>query len=489
MILSSADPARAFEAFQLIAFRGIYDSLLTVDALDPGKLLPMLATQWDVAPDAASITVKLRPNVKFVTGGTMTSDDVRWSFERVKNVKSSPATFTDSIKSIETPDPLTVKFNLTDPDTSYLAALSSTNLSILDSTFMKTKGASAESNADQTDKGDEWLNNNSAGTGPYVMTEWTHDSQMTLKRFPGSYRPAVFNDVIFKTVPDAATQKLMLDRGDADIALDLLPEQIETFRSGKTVSLAEAPLQAFFHVGFTRRPEMHPALPKPEVGYAIRYAIDYAGIRSLAPKSVTPPSIVPLGLVGALDPAKDGITTDVKKAKDLLSAAGYPDGFEAKLTFNSTFIFGGVKASVLAQKIQSDLAQIGIQLTLEPLEPAVLSQRNREANNQMLLGAYIGDYPDAGDWLPLFQPGGTIAKRIGWLDTEHPTYKLGTQALRTVDPDKRKQLYEDAQRAMLMTGPFAVLVQPVQTVAYRADLKGVVSNPMWWSDVAAISRG
>jgi peptide/nickel transport system substrate-binding protein len=483
MFLQSADPARAYELFQYIPFRACYDPLVTVPPNTIDRIVPALAAAWSVAPDATGLTFKLRPNVKFSTGNALTSADVRWSLLRVRNVNGSPAWFVDPIKSIETPDALTVKINLKSPDVTYLAVLISTNLSILDSQFLRGKGGTTTA----TDTADGWLNSNSAGTGPYVMTEWSRNNQMTLKRFPGSWRPGWFDEVVCKAVPEAATGKLLLERGDVDVVLNLVPEQFESLKGNPKVKVVETLFAGFPYIGMTRLPEVHEALPKPRVGVAVRYAIDYAGIRSLVPGSGSPASIVPLGHFGALDP-KEGVKTDLRRAKELLTAAGYPNGFEVVLSHHNRTLAGTVTANVLAEKVQADLAQIGIRVRLEPLEPAVLAQRYSGQKTQMVISAYVGDYPDASNWLRLYNPGGVIAKRVGWSDMNYESVRLTDEAVRTVDAAKRKDLYERAQRLFIQDSPYVPLLQGVQRIAYRANLRGVVSNAMWWTDVSLMSQ-
>ncbi len=444
----------------------------------------MLATGWTIAPDASALTFKLRPNVKFVTGNPLTSADVRWSLLRVGNVNASPAWLVDPIKSIETPDPRTVTIRLKAPDVSYLAVLISTNLSILDSTFLRTKGGTTIG----SDTADAWLNANSAGTGPYVMTGWTRDTQVTLKRVPGSWRPGWFDEVVYKAVPESATGKLLLERGDVDVVTNLAAEQFAELNSNQNVKIASTLFAGFPYLGLTRVPQVHEALVKPDVGYAIRYAIDYTGLRSLVPGAVTPPSIVPIGFAGVLDPQRDGIRTDVRRAKELLAQAGYPNGFDAVVSYSTSTLTGTVGGDVLAAKVQADLGQIGIRLTLEPLAPSVFSAKYKAQKAQMVISQYVADYPDASNWLELYIPGGTLSKRLGWNYPNNRTIQMTAQAIRTVDAAKRTDLYQQVQRELMKDSPWVPLLQGVQRVAYRADLHGVVSNSMWWTDVSLMSR-
>jgi ABC-type transport system substrate-binding protein len=100
----------------------------------------------------------------------------------------------------------------------------------------------------------------------------------------------------------------------------------------------------------------------------------------------------------------------------------------------------------------------------------------------------VGDYPDASNWLELYIPGGVLAKRLGWTDPNNKTIQLTAQSIKTVNPNQRKQLYQEVQRELMKDSPWIPLLQGVQRIAYRADLKGVVSNAMWWTDVALMSR-
>jgi peptide/nickel transport system substrate-binding protein len=484
-LLSSTDPGRSYEGPAYPVYRATYDTLVTVPPDAPGKIVPALATHWTVSPDATVLTFRLRRGVRFATGNVLTGADVRWSFERLKNLEAPPSWLADSIRAIETPDPTTVRIVLQRPDSSFLAALTSTNFSVLDSKYLATWGGTDAPGAAKSDRAGVWLDTHSAGSGPYLETAWVRKTQITLRRFRTSWRPAVFEEVLFKEVPNAEVARLMLERGDADVAPTLVAEQLAALAGNPKVRIASALALGFVLLGMTRSRTLHDALPEPGVGNAIRHAIDYAGIRALLPGAVTPPSVVPIGLAGALGP-EDAVKTDVQRAKALLTAAGFASGFGATLTFPAQFVYFGIQFGTLAAKLQADLAAVGIRLTLEPLEQRVFSQKYRSGRTQMVLAAWTDDYPDAGDFVPAFAPGGLVAKRMHWDTPNSRPATLSAHALATGDAALRARLYQEAQRALLADGPWAIIIQPLQQIAYRAALTGVDSNPVWWYDVARI---
>jgi peptide/nickel transport system substrate-binding protein len=483
--ITGTDPSHADESVGFPVTRAAYDTLVTVAPSNPGTILPSLARAWTVSPDASEFTFKMRPGVKFVTGHTMGAADVAWSFNRLRYVKGLPGYLADGIDSIETSDPMTVTIKLKHPDSSFLGALTSLSFAVFDSQFLAGKGGTDTRDASTTDKAQAWLDGNSAGTGPYVITEWTRKTQITLKRFPGSWRSAAFDQVLFRYVPNSQVAKLMLQRGDADLAVTLVTRQIEELRGDKNIKIATAPALGLMLLHLNRNPALNGALPDPRVDAAVRYAIDYAGIRQLAPGAVTPPSVVPVGLRGALPP-EDAVVTDVAKAKALLTEAGYPNGFSVQLTYPATRIYFGVPFSIVAAKLQSDLAAVGIRVTLDPLADPVFIQKYRSGKAQIALATWTADYADAGDFVPPYVPGGIQATRMGWTTQNTQVAALSAKALSTADPATRATLYQQTQRLLLAAGPWAVLLQPVIPIAYRAALSGVAVTPTWLYDVAAV---
>lgn len=484
------DPATAGEETYTVVFRSAYNTLVSTDPADPGKIVPELAESWEVAPDASKVTLKLKQGLLFASGNPITSADVKFSFDRLKNIKSQDSYLMDGVASVDAPDPATVVITLSSPNAVFLASLTSVTFSVTDSAVVKQHGGVSEAGADKNDKATEWLNTNSAGSGPYIFTGYTPKDRITFKRNPNaSVRKAVIDNVILQSAPDTSALKQMLEKGDVDLAWGLLTAQLDALAKNADIETASTPMLGFLALGMTCDPNNNKAVADPKVQQALKLAVDYDGIRSLREGALTPPSLVPIGLPGALDPAKDGITRDVDKAKQLLSDAGYGSGFDATISASSTEILGGVQDSDLAEKLQADFGDIGVNITLDIQDEDIFRPKYRSGDIQMVIGGWYVGYPTAFDILDNWGPAGPVSQtRLRWKAPNHPAIALLNQARKEVDDAKRADLLQQAQRALMVDAPFTTLIQPVFSYPYRKGLKGVVANPFYNFDPSTISR-
>src|SRR5438477_10122641 len=168
--VKTLDPAREFEFQAAFVVLNTYDTLINQKSADDlNTFVPALAKSWTISPDGKEYTFVLRDDVRFASGNAFTADDVKFSLLRLKNIKGNPAWMMDSLKDVQVVDKSTVKTILTDPFGDWLAVLSGPNSGILDSKLVMQQGGSAAADADQTDKAEEWMNQNSAGSGPFVI--------------------------------------------------------------------------------------------------------------------------------------------------------------------------------------------------------------------------------------------------------------------------------------------------------------------------------
>ncbi len=216
---------------------------------------------------------------------------------------------------------------LTAPDVSFLAALSSPEFGVLDSKTVIAQGGSSGADAAKTDKATTYLNGTSAGSGPYIIKEWTRSTRLVLQRNPNYWgTPPPTQQVVFNEVADPQTQVLQLEKGDADVAFNLTSDQVATLHGQPNVKIIPANTLDFAYLALNVDPSISKPLSNPLVRQAIRYAIDYDGIVSklLNGAAVQPASIVPVGLLGSTPDINNAIRIhrDVAKAKASANPGG-----------------------------------------------------------------------------------------------------------------------------------------------------------------------
>ncbi len=486
--IRTLDPDRQYEITSPMIVHAAYETLVTFAGTDYTKVVPNLAKSWTISDDGLTYTFKLRPNVKFHTGHVMTAKDVKFSFERLRNLKDNPAWLMDVVDHIDVVDDQTVKIVLKEPNAAFLAMLVSPNFSILDSEAVKAHGGTAAADADKTDKATDWLNQNSAGTGPFILKKWTRGVEVVLERNPNYWRGAAkLSKVIVKDVRDAATQRMMIGSGDIDIAQNLDVDAIQAYKKngGKVV---EGNTMDMIYLAMTTNPKISEPLSHKEARQAVAYAIDYDGIIKdlMRGAAIRLPTIIPVGLLGT-DPNL-GYPHDPAKAKALMAKAGYPNGFTVKMVYPNRTFAGGLAAETLAAKIQSDLAQVGIKLKLEPREPVAHLAAYRAGKLAMTISPWTPDFLDPHGWaIPFAVKGGSAAKRVYYDDPK--AAELAVKAGKITDPKKRAEMYLQLQKIMLDDAAFIGLIQPKVLIAVRPNVKGYVFNPVWWVDFYEISKG
>jgi peptide/nickel transport system substrate-binding protein len=487
--VTSLDPARGYEQETSTVHKAVYDTLVTFPVGSVDKIIPNLATSWKVSDDGLTYTFTLKDGVVFSTGNPMTSADVVFSFNRMKNIKSNPSSLAAGIDSVTAPDPKTVVVKLKAPDPSILAVLIFTSFAVMDSKAVKEHGGTDAADADKTDKAEQWLNQNSVGTGPYVLTKWEQHNQIVLVKNPKYGGPApAFDQVILRDIKEAASQKAALEAGDIDIALDLSADQSASIKSNPDLKLYEGPSAFVFFLLMNRDPKIGGPVSDPLVEKAIRLALDYDGILKLAGgAAVQPPSVIPVGFAGTLGQDKV-LKRDLGAAKKLLADAKQDKGFSVDMEYWDT-TYAGVNFSTMAQKIQADLKEIGITVNLKPGTLDVTLPNYRDGKEQMGMWFWGPDFIDALNYVE-FLPDYKVGKRANWTNANSDKEIQGWRDAVKVEVDaaKRADLFGKIQLYLQDKGPWAPFLQPGVQVGYRADLKGMAYNPIWLIDPATFSR-
>ncbi|WP_192456373.1 ABC transporter substrate-binding protein [Musicola keenii] len=473
--MTSLDPQECFETVGTEVIGNLYQRLVMPNPSNPQEVIGDLASSWAVSNEGKTFTFHLNPQAKFADGAPITAEDAAFSLQRAVKLDKSPAFiinqfgFTkDNVEQrITAPDAHTLVLNLEKPaaETFLLYCLSAPVGSVVQKKI-------ALANQQNNDLGNQWIKQNSAGSGPFTLVSWKPSESIILQKndnFPGDN---VFKRVLLKHIVDPSAQLLMLQKGDVDIARDLTTEQIRPLLNDSNYHLVRQSIASLMLLSCNTANEF---LKKPQVWQAIKWALDYDSIQ----KNILPlthkvhQSFLPDGFPAALD--DNPFHLDVAKAKALLKDAGYPEGFEITMDHYSAQPFPDI-----AQAIQTQLGAIGIKVKLIAAENRQVLTKMRARQQQLALTAWGADYFDPNSNAEAFcintdnsdgARNRTLAWRCNWSDDSFN--QMTEQALHEKDAAKRIELYQTLQRKHRELSPFTVMMQYEKTLACRKNLSGV----------------
>jgi peptide/nickel transport system substrate-binding protein len=480
--VDSMDPARAFSFTPFTIFRAAYQTLVWFppDAVTP--LQPDLATSWETSEDGMTYTFYLRDDVVFSNGDPLTAADVVFSFMRFKNVHGNGSFLAESIDTVVAVDDYTVQINMSAPDPALINKLTFGGLSVVNANVVREAGGSDAADAETADTAEQFFYAASAGSGPYILESYEAEVEMVLTRNENYWgEPPYFDRVIFTNIPEASARKLALESGDIDIATAITPEQIASIEETPGLAVLQSAGLDMHYLAMNRDPEVGGPMADPLVGQAVRNALDYEGLRLLnSPSAITPPAMLPVGFFAAFTP-EQGIQRDTARAMELLAEAGYADGFEVDMTYWST-TNQGVNFDTNAQKIQADLAEVGITVNLIPTDFAGWIEPYRAGQLAFTIAIWSPDFIDPANYLTFVPAVGdsvTVSNRVNWTEANADPEILELRDLAAVEPNPelRAEHYAGIQTYWQEKGPWAPFLQPAQQLAYRDDIIGPVMHP------------
>jgi peptide/nickel transport system substrate-binding protein len=476
--LKTADPARMFEPTGELVDKALYETLLTFKGGDVSKVVPGVAT-LDESSDAKTFTLTLTGTHTFSDGTKMTADDVVFSLQRVIGVKGNPSFLLDGV-TVTKKDDKTVVLTTATPTPALPSILANPALGILNSKVLKANGGST----DAKDGAEKYLNTHSAGSGPYVLESLNLASQVVLTKnakYDGAATPT-YTRVVIRNV-EGATQKINVQGGDAQIALDLSGDQVNGLGSG--VKVTSDPSANVIFLMLNQSPAVSRITSNPDFVKAVKASIDYQDLVSMAGAGTSQAAgVVPSMFLGALDKS-DALRTDPAAAKAALAKSGYA-GEKVTLSFPSDVTLNGIQFPTIAQRLQAQLKKTGINVDLAPAPVATELDAYRGGKETMGLWYWGPDYPDPSDYL-VFTPGNVLGLRAGWPKGADTTVSaLATAAAAGGSDEERTSQFQDLQRALNNSGPFVPLLQPGNNIAAKSSVTGVVYNAVWTLDIAAL---
>ncbi|MBS0644908.1 MAG: ABC transporter substrate-binding protein [Proteobacteria bacterium] len=477
----SLDPAREAQYTPPLTVTASYESLVTMTPGDYMAVKPALATSWARTPDGQGWRFTMREGAKFNSGNPVTVEDVKWTLERVMRVKDQPSQYLSAVDRVEIVDPKTVDVIMKDPKAPILTVLSGPTNGIMEKAVVEKRGGTNAPNANTEDKATVWLNQNSAGAGPFTLVNWTRNAQILLTRNPHYWRgPAPFERVVIRHMGDSATQLLAVKRGDIDAAFNLIPEQVTSLKGDAHVRVQGLESLDFVYMALTSEPDFNKALAVKEARQAVAWAIDYDGIINnlLGGTALRCASFIPIGLFGSTKETTGqiGYKQDLDKAKALLAKAGFPDGFEFKLSYGDAAV-SGLSYSVLAQKLQADLARVGIKVILDPMDQVNLRTQYTTGKSTAVLTFWNPSGVEIDGWASATVQ--RVAKRVHMTPSPE-LVKLTQEAAAETDAAKKSAMYVEYQKAIIDQANLLVLFQPVYQFAVRDTIKSFPLTAAGW---------
>jgi len=375
----------------------VYESLLTTTA-DGSEYVGVLATSWEMADDGMSWTFQLVPDLKFSDGSEVTLEDWQFSMYTARDsTTSNGADRAAAIDTVEMPEKDVLVINLKEPSPPFLSNMSSGYTVLVSKSHYETVG-------------EEEFQQNPLGTGPYmvidrVLNEYTMYEANPYYRFADQGLPKT-KYVKYVTTTDDNTRLLQLQAGDIDIAPGMPLSMGEALRTSNGVTAATFTSAQMRHmlINVTKEP-----FDNILVREALRYLTDKQEIVDIAAFGMGFPSAssVPTAHGDFLDKTITDPAVDIDKAKELLTEAGYPDGFECTIS-----ISGAQQVYIdIATVLKSQWEKGGITLNIDAMEGGALTDLFQSLGHEItllqwtdggsdpssLLG-FICHYPDSYNW-------------------------------------------------------------------------------------------
>lgn len=472
------DPALEEDGESFKVCDNIYDTLIHYKD-GSTEIEPGLATKWESSEDGLSWTFSLRKGVTFHDGTPFNSEAVLFSLNRqheknhpFHNVEGSYtywvatglAEIVDEITAI---DDHTVKITLKSPYAPFLYAIAITPFSIVSPTAVKEKGDN--------------YSNHPVGTGPFIFQQWDRGDKIVLKANENYWggRPNV-DRVIFLSIPDNSVRLIELQQGNLHAMEFPNPDDLQQIRDDESLDLLSQPGMS---VGYLALNMEKPPFDNLKVRLAINHAINkaviiehlYQGL-GIPAKNPIPPTL------WSYDDSIEDYDYNPKLAKELLTQAGYPKGFESTLwalPVPRPYIPDG---RALAEVIQSELREIGIKTNIVTYDWGTYLEKTKFGDHDMAMLGWSADFGDPDNFLYFLLSKSSAEKPAGNIAfyKSDEMQQILEKARSISDKDERTSLYKKAQNVFHRDIPWVPLAHAQQVLVINKKVKNLTLQPLNW---------
>lgn len=442
----------------------LYDNLVAQD--NDLSFHPHLAESWEEAPDGMAWTFKLKPGVKFHNGKDFTSADVAKFIEMFRSTESSY--MVDAIASVETPDPLTVRFVMKNPDPNLLYNFSSSFMGIPDPDAV-------------TAMGEDYGITDAVGTGPFRLESFILGQETVVVRnddyawgssLSANKGPAKLARITFREIPEDSTSFLELKSGGVDALLSLPTDYLGEIASEPTLAVAEIPGQEVFYmpINVTKEPftdirvRQAAALAINQQEILENVFANYGAVANTFLISALPES--------QIDPAL-AISFDAAKANALLDEAGWTmgaDGVREKEGTKLSVALWTQNDSIfrrLTEVVQAQLKSVGFDAQIQTFDSSTIRDQYKAGDHQLAVRSYFWNNADIVDWF-------FGADRLGYpnvsMFNDPRAEELRAVAMTgSKTSEERIANFKAYHEYVTSQFPYAPIYQPPQNMAYNKD--------------------
>jgi len=466
----SFDAANTQDNGSLWADMNIYDQLVRLNP-DGSKLVPDLATSWDVKQGGKVIVFHLRRNARFYDGTPVTSADVLFTFDRVRSPKSVVNWTLEAIQSDRAIDKYTFEVTLKKPWAPFLNDISLWGASIMSKKAVLKLGGKIKSHP--------------VGSGPFYVSKFLPGQYILLKRNPyywerdacGKQYPYL-DAVKLVYTPNDNTRIVKLEGGALDAAVDVPYNLLASVDKQPNITAKTTPQLGIMAINLNQR-KFEP-FRDTKVVQAMNYAVDRAAIVKAVFFGHAQAATTPIDPGVYFHTDKYGYPFDLAKAKALMKASKHPNGFKVTLLTVSGDSIGNAVAVVM----QSELKEIGIDMSLQALDSTTQFERQTKKQFQMAWNYGTSDNldPNSNMLYCCVSDGGADSANTGWKDPAADALYRRTQT--TINVAQRGKLLDQWQKIVMEKAPFMWLINPTNRFAYRDNvhdffLQNTAHWPLW----------
>ncbi len=419
---ATLDPfAHTTAAFQSVT-AGAFEQLVMF-AANSSDVQPALAESWSWSPDNRSLTFKLKKGVKFHNGEAFNAEAAKFSIEQLMASKPFLVYTKDlNFKSADIVDENTVVMNLTQPIGTLLAVLARGSFVVPPKYYKEV--------------GPEGFSKSPIGTGPYQFVEWIKDNRIAFKSFPGYWGGAPkLATITWQIIPDQTARVAALKAGEVHFASSVVPGQAGQIKADSNLKLVSFPGLRQWATFFDSRMD-HP-VANAKVRRALNYAVDKQGLVALFEGNAAPlrgqfitPAV--LGYNTGVDPFDYNPT----KAKQLLSEAGYANGFEMIYKYT---VGRYPLDKEMGEAVAGYLEAVGVKVKQTPLEFGEFSRQHSEPSMGPSWQWALLTPPDPHITLGLYSKG----SKFNRFPDSPKVNDLLDRGMRETDQTKRQAIYQE----------------------------------------------